>query len=38
LEEVLEFDEGYFEIVTSSVIKLKRGKGSQKQQNAALMA
>jgi hypothetical protein len=38
LEGMVEFDEGYFEIATSSGIKLKRGKGSQKQQNVAVMA
>jgi len=32
------FDKGYFEIATSSGIKLKREKGSQKQQNVAIMA
>ncbi len=38
LEDMVEFDEGYFEKATSSKVKLKRGRGSQKQQNVAVMA
>jgi uncharacterized protein YozE (UPF0346 family) len=38
LEGMVEFDEGYFEKATSTKVKLKRGKGSQKQQNVAVMA
>lgn len=38
LEGMIEFDEAYFEIATPDGIKLKRGKGSQKQQNIAVMA
>jgi hypothetical protein len=38
LEDMVEFDEAYFEIATPDGIKLKRGKGSQKQQNVAVMA
>lgn len=38
LEGMVEFDEAYFEIATVSGIKLKRGKGSEKQQNVAVMA
>lgn len=40
LEGMIEFDEGYFETSTSRQTKekLKRGKGSQRQQNAAVMA
>lgn len=40
LEGMLEFDEGHFEKATSQQEKdnLKRGKGSQKQQNVAIMA
>ncbi|KAF7277664.1 hypothetical protein GWI33_000956 [Rhynchophorus ferrugineus] len=40
LEGMLEFDEGHFEKATSQEEKddLKRGKGSQKQQNVAVMA
>ena len=34
----VEFDEGYFEKVTSEKIKLKRGRGSQRQMNVAVMA
>jgi len=34
----VEFDEGYFEQATSEAIKLKRGRGSQKQSNVAVMA
>ena len=34
----VEFDEGYFEKATSKKVKLKRGRGSQKQQNVAVMA
>lgn len=38
LTGMVEFDEGYFEKSFSSKVKLKRGKGSQKQQNVAVMA
>ena len=38
LEGAVEFDEGYFEKVTSEKIKLKRGHGSQRQMNVAVMA
>lgn len=38
LEGMIEFDEGYFEKATPEGIKLKRGKGSEKQQNVAVMA
>jgi len=38
LEGAVEFDEGYFEKATSEKIKLKRGRGSQKQMNVAVMA
>ncbi len=38
LEGMVEFDEGYFEKTTPAGIKLKRGKGSVKQQNVAVMA
>lgn len=35
---MVEFDKGYYEIATAENIKLKRGKGSQKQRNLAVMA
>jgi len=38
LGDMVEFDEAYYEIATAENIKLKRGKGSQKQQNVAVMA
>jgi transposase-like protein len=38
LEGMVEFDEAYFEKSTPDGIKLKRGKGSEKQQNVAVMA
>ena len=38
LKGEIEFDEGYFEKATSSKVKLKRGRGSQKQLNVAVMA
>ncbi len=38
LEGAVEFDEGYFEKATSEKIKLKRGRGSQRQMNVAVMA
>ena len=38
LRDMVEFDEAYFEKATPDGIKLKRGKGSQKQQNVAVMA
>lgn len=38
LEDAVEFDEGYFEKATSGKVKLKRGRGSQRQMNVAVMA
>lgn len=38
LEGAIEFDEGYFEKATSQKVKLKRGRGSQRQMNVAVMA
>jgi len=38
LEGMIEFDEGYFEKATPENIVLKRGRGSQKQSNVAVMA
>lgn len=38
LEGMVEFDEGFFETATRKGTKLKRGKGSQKQANVAVMA
>ena len=38
LEGAIEFDEGYFEKATSDKVKLKRGRGSQRQTNVAVMA
>lgn len=38
LEGATEFDEGYFEKATSEKVKLKRGRGSQRQMNVAVMA
>lgn len=38
LEGMIEFDEAYFEKASPDGIKLKRGKGSQKQQNVAVLA
>lgn len=38
LTDMIEFDEAYFEKATPEGIKLKRGKGSQKQKNVAVMA
>lgn len=38
LEGEVEFDEGYFETATSKTVKLKRGRGSQKQTQVAVMA
>jgi len=38
LEGEIEFDEGYFEKATSERVKLKRGRGSQKQVQVAVMA
>lgn len=38
LEDMVEFDEGYFEKATPENTVLKRGKGSQKQSNVAVMA
>ena len=40
LEDMVEFDEGYFPTETSKKVRddLKRGKGSQRQKNVAVMA
>lgn len=38
LKGAIEFDEGYFEKATSEKVKLKRGRGSQRQMNVAVMA
>ncbi len=38
LEGMIEFDEGYFGKSTSGKVKLKRGRGSQKKVNVAVMA
>jgi len=38
LEGAIEFDEGYFEKATSKKIKIKRGRGSKRQMNVAVMA
>jgi hypothetical protein len=38
LEGEIEFDEGYFEKATSKHVKLKRGRGSQRQTQVAVMA
>jgi len=38
LEGMIEMDEAYFETATPAGTKLKRGKGSQKQQNVAVFA
>lgn len=38
LEGAIEFDEGYFEKAISERVKLKRGRGSQRQINVAVMA
>ncbi len=38
LEGAIEFDEGYFEKATSEKVKLKRGRGSQRQMNVSVMA
>jgi len=38
LEGTVEFDEAYFATATPSGIRLKRGKGSQRKQNVAVMA
>ena len=38
LEGMIEMDEAYFETATAASKKLKRGKGSQKQQNVAVFA
>jgi len=38
LEGAIEFDVGYFEKATSEKVKLKRGRGSQRQMNVAVMA
>lgn len=38
LEDMVEFDEAYFEIDAPTQVEIKRGKGSQQQQNVAVMA
>jgi DNA-directed RNA polymerase subunit RPC12/RpoP len=38
LEGEIEFDDGYFEKATSKHVKLKRGRGSQRQAQVAVMA
>ena len=38
LQDMVEFDEGYFTVATAEGIKLKRGRGSQKKQNVAVLA
>ena len=38
LDGAVEFDEGYFGKATSEKVKLKRGRGSQRQMNVAIMA
>ena len=38
LKGEVEFDEGYFERAMSQRVKLKRGKGSQRQMNVAVLA
>lgn len=38
LEGMIEFDEGYFGKSTSGKVKLKRGRGSQRKVNVAVMA
>ena len=38
LDGMIEYDEGYFSIATKEQPNLKRGKGSQKKQNVAVMA
>src|SRR5690606_4300809 len=38
VEGAIESDEGYFEKATSEKVKLKRGRGSQRQMNVAVMA
>lgn len=38
LEDMVEFDEAYFSKATPEGIRLKRGKGSQRKQNVAVMA
>ena len=38
LKDMIEFDEGYFEKATSEKIKLKRGRGSQRQKNVSVMS
>lgn len=38
LEGFIEFDEGFFETESPNGIQLKRGKGSQRQQNVAVIA
>lgn len=38
LQDMVEFDEGYFEKATPESVNLKRGRGSQRQVNVAVMA
>lgn len=38
LNDFIEFDEGYLEHATSEKVKLKRGRGSQRKVNVAVMA
>lgn len=38
LQGTVEFDEGYFSVATPKNAKLKKGKGSQRKQNVAVMA
>ena len=37
INDSIEMDEGFFSIATSKGTKLKRGKGSQKQKNVAVL-
>jgi hypothetical protein len=38
LSGFIEFDEGHFEHATNQHVDLKRGRGSQRQTNVAVMA
>ena len=38
IEDMVEFDEGYFTVATSEGTVLKRGRGSQKKSTVAVMA
>ena len=38
INDSIEMDEGFFSIATSKGTKLKRGKGSQKEKNVAVLA